>query len=82
MCQRFFCFNRACCQHYLTWITDCLTDAVPTSSMDYGVFLFFAGWMMLMTVYVAMLLPETKGVPVEDIMSRWTTCVTPAQCYC
>lgn len=37
--------------------------------MEYGVFLFFAGWVLVMTVFVYFLLPETRGVPVEEIMT-------------
>lgn len=35
-------------------------------TMRWGVFLFFAGWNLLMTTYTWFLLPETKGVPIED----------------
>jgi hypothetical protein len=41
--------------------------------MQYGVFLFFAGCMILMTAYIAFCLPETKGIPVERIMEAWDT---------
>ncbi|KAG6557087.1 hypothetical protein Mapa_001014 [Marchantia paleacea] len=34
---------------------------------EYGLFFFFAGWVFLMTVFVGLLMPETKGVPIEDI---------------
>lgn len=39
--------------------------------LQFGVFLFFAGWVAIMTVYVWIMLPETKGVPVEEIMDVW-----------
>jgi hypothetical protein len=35
------------------------------------VFLFFAGMMAIMTMWVWLFLPETKGVPVEEIMTVW-----------
>eukprot|EP00887_Chlorella_sp_A99_P000118 scaffold16.g118.t1 len=38
-------------------------------SMEYGVFLFFAGFVMIMTVFVFFLVPETKGVPLEEIFT-------------
>lgn len=34
-------------------------------AMQWGVFLFFAGWVCVATIFVFFLLPETKGVPVE-----------------
>ena len=49
--------------------------------MEYGVFFFFGGWMLIMTLNVSILLPETKAVPVEDIMGRWALCVTLAPCF-
>ncbi|TVU06871.1 hypothetical protein EJB05_46907, partial [Eragrostis curvula] len=33
--------------------------------LKYGIFLFYAAWLVLMTVFVAGFLPETKGVPLE-----------------
>ncbi len=40
-----------------------------------GVFLFFAGFVVCMTVFVVLCIPETRGVSVEDIdqlvMSHW-----------
>ncbi|KAL4422990.1 hypothetical protein ABPG77_005470 [Micractinium sp. CCAP 211/92] len=40
-------------------------------TMKWGVFIFFAGWVCLMTLFVAFFLPETKGVPVERIHVRF-----------
>ncbi|KAK9380000.1 quinate permease [Kockiozyma suomiensis] len=37
------------------------------SKMGYGVFLFFAALQLLSAVYVFFLVPETKGVPLEQI---------------
>ncbi|BDA41261.1 Sugar transport protein MST3 [Coccomyxa sp. Obi] len=42
-------------------------------SMEFGVFFFFAGWMVLMTLYVACFLPETKDLGVENVMVAWDT---------
>ncbi|KAK9915451.1 hypothetical protein WJX75_009367 [Coccomyxa subellipsoidea] len=39
--------------------------------MQFGVFLFFAAFVAIMTVYVWIMLPETKGVPIEEIMDAW-----------
>ncbi|KAF0890348.1 hypothetical protein E2562_002747 [Oryza meyeriana var. granulata] len=40
-------------------------------AMKYGVFLFYAGWLVTMTIFVAAFLPETKGVPIEAMQSVW-----------
>ncbi len=36
-------------------------------SMRFGVFFFFAGFVALMTTFVAAAVPETKGVPIEEV---------------
>ncbi|GAB4823413.1 hypothetical protein N2152v2_010459 [Parachlorella kessleri] len=36
-------------------------------SMKWGVFIFFAGFVAIMTTFVGLLLPETKGVPMERV---------------
>ncbi|XP_024382260.1 sugar transport protein 7 isoform X2 [Physcomitrium patens] len=38
---------------------------------EYGIFLFFAGWVVIMTVFIALFLPETKGVPIEEMIYVW-----------
>ncbi|EEE61102.1 sugar transport protein MST1-like [Oryza sativa Japonica Group] len=40
-------------------------------AMKYGVFLFYAGWLLTMTIFVAAFLPETKGMPIEAMRSVW-----------
>ena len=40
-------------------------------SFKFGIFLFFAGWITIMTVFVIVLLPETKGVPIEEMILLW-----------
>lgn len=35
-----------------------------------NVFLFFCGMMVLQLVWVKLMVPETKGVPVEDIQKQ------------
>ncbi|XP_071729593.1 sugar carrier protein A-like isoform X2 [Rutidosis leptorrhynchoides] len=39
--------------------------------LKFGLFLFFAGWVTVMTVFVYVFLPETKGVPIEEMMLIW-----------
>ncbi|KAJ6795016.1 sugar carrier protein A isoform X1 [Iris pallida] len=40
-------------------------------NLKFGIFLFFAGWIALMTVFVYFFLPETKGVPIEEMVLLW-----------
>uniref|UniRef100_A0A1D1XH94 Sugar transport protein 5 n=1 Tax=Anthurium amnicola TaxID=1678845 RepID=A0A1D1XH94_9ARAE len=39
--------------------------------LKYGVFLFYAGWIAVMTAFVAAFVPETKGVPLESMEAVW-----------
>ena len=52
-----------------------LRPSVFCAHAQFGVFLFFASMMAIMTVWVWLLLPETKGVPVEEIMTVWARSV-------
>lgn len=36
-----------------------------------GIFFFFGGWVAVMTVFVHLLLPETKNVPIEKMQQIW-----------
>lgn len=40
-------------------------------SFKFGIFLFFAGWVTIMTIFVYFFLPETKGVPIEEMILLW-----------
>ncbi|OEL38560.1 Sugar transport protein 5 [Dichanthelium oligosanthes] len=40
-------------------------------SFKYGTFLFYAGWVVVMTAFVAAFLPETRGVPIESMGAVW-----------
>ncbi|GAB4861211.1 Sugar transport protein 5 [Ancistrocladus abbreviatus] len=37
----------------------------------YGAFLFYAGWIALMTIFVALFVPETKGIPLDSMDIVW-----------
>lgn len=37
----------------------------------YGIFLFFAGWVVIMSVFVYFFLPETRNVPIEEMVHVW-----------
>jgi sugar porter (SP) family MFS transporter len=39
--------------------------------MKAGIFFFFAAWLAAMTAFVYLLLPETKGVPIEQVARVW-----------
>ena len=39
--------------------------------LKYGIFLFFASWITIMTIFVYLFLPETKGVPIEEMILLW-----------
>ncbi|KAK9914843.1 hypothetical protein WJX75_001199 [Coccomyxa subellipsoidea] len=41
--------------------------------MRFGVYFFFAFWVCVMTAYSMLFLPETKGVPIEDMQLMWRT---------
>lgn len=36
----------------------------------FGIFLFFSGWVLIMSLFVLFLLPETKNVPIEEMTER------------
>lgn len=40
-------------------------------TMQWRIYLFFAGWVVLMIAYAALALPETKGVPIEQMGQLW-----------
>ena len=39
--------------------------------LRFGLFLFYAGWITAMTIFVYLFLPETKGLPIEEMTSVW-----------
>uniref|UniRef100_A0A7N1A6D3 Major facilitator superfamily (MFS) profile domain-containing protein n=1 Tax=Kalanchoe fedtschenkoi TaxID=63787 RepID=A0A7N1A6D3_KALFE len=39
--------------------------------MKFGLFIFFAFWVVVMTVVVFFLLPETRGIPIEEMNTIW-----------
>ncbi|XP_040383224.1 hexose carrier protein HEX6-like isoform X3 [Oryza brachyantha] len=40
--------------------------------MKAGIFFFFAAWLVAMTAFVYLLLPETKGLPIEQVGRLWS----------
>ncbi|WOL04882.1 sugar carrier protein C-like [Canna indica] len=39
--------------------------------MKFGIFYFFGGWVVIMTIFVALFLPETKNIPIEEMILVW-----------
>ncbi|KAJ8747424.1 hypothetical protein K2173_001003 [Erythroxylum novogranatense] len=37
----------------------------------FGTFLFYAGWIAAMTIFVVIFLPETKGIPLDSMYKVW-----------
>ncbi|KAI6687776.1 hypothetical protein NL676_024604 [Syzygium grande] len=37
----------------------------------YGAFLFYASWIAVMTIFVVLFLPETKGIPMDSMHVAW-----------
>uniref|UniRef100_A0A0E0DEZ3 Major facilitator superfamily (MFS) profile domain-containing protein n=1 Tax=Oryza meridionalis TaxID=40149 RepID=A0A0E0DEZ3_9ORYZ len=37
----------------------------------YGTFAYYAAWVAVMTAFIAVFLPETKGVPLESMPTVW-----------
>ncbi|XP_052199441.1 sugar carrier protein A-like [Diospyros lotus] len=40
-------------------------------AFKFGIFLFFSGWITVMTIFVYVFLPETKGIPIEEMILLW-----------
>ncbi|XP_031272103.1 sugar transport protein 13 [Pistacia vera] len=38
--------------------------------LKYGIFIFFSGWVLIMSFFVLFLLPETKNIPIEEMTER------------
>ncbi|KAJ3679585.1 hypothetical protein LUZ60_017596 [Juncus effusus] len=40
-------------------------------TFQYATFAYYAGWVVIMTTFIAFFMPETKGVPLESMNSVW-----------
>ncbi|XP_058223586.1 sugar carrier protein C-like [Rhododendron vialii] len=41
--------------------------------LKFGLFIFFAFWMVVMSIVIKLFLPETKGIPIEEMAGVWKT---------
>ena len=39
--------------------------------LKFGLFIFFGCFVLIMTIFIWKLLPETKGIPIEEMASVW-----------
>lgn len=39
--------------------------------LKFGLFYFFGGWVLVMTIFIGLFLPETKNVPIEEMVLAW-----------
>lgn len=39
--------------------------------LKFGLFFFFAAFVLIMTLFIALLLPETKNIPIEEMHLVW-----------
>lgn len=39
--------------------------------LKFGLFFFFGGWVVIMTIFIYYFLPETKNVPIEEMVLVW-----------
>ncbi|PIA49730.1 hypothetical protein AQUCO_01300467v1 [Aquilegia coerulea] len=39
--------------------------------MKFGLFFFFGGFVIIITIFVAFFMPETKGIPIEEMSQVW-----------
>lgn len=59
------------CVSMLFIFTTTQTLLVMLCHLKATMFLFFAGWVVIMTLFTYLLFPETKGVPLEDVANLW-----------
>jgi hypothetical protein len=61
------CFASACtpCCRFTFFIGQLFLTLL--CALQWGTFLFFGGFVALMTLFVVLCIPETKGVPIEEL---------------
>jgi hypothetical protein len=58
------------CNFVLTFILAQVFLAI-LCRLKFGVFLFYAAWVLLMTIFVALFVPETKGIRLDTMDAIW-----------
>ncbi|KAH7524401.1 hypothetical protein FEM48_Zijuj06G0115300 [Ziziphus jujuba var. spinosa] len=59
------------CVNFATTFVLSQTFLTMLCHFKYGTYLFYAGWVFVMTLFVALLLPETKGIPLDAMHVVW-----------
>lgn len=57
--------------HFATTFVVSQTFLTMLCHFKYGAFLFYAGWIAVMTVFIAIFMPETKGIPLPSMHEVW-----------
>lgn len=57
--------------NFLFTIVVAQTFLVLLCYFKFGIFFFFAGWLIVMTSFIFLFLPETKNVPIEQVEGIW-----------
>ncbi len=70
-CYGLFCLTHDCGEAVCVCCSDSTQNHNCVLVLQFGVFLFFAGCVMLNTLFAILCLPETKGVPVEKVEEAW-----------
>ena len=63
------CSKHAICEASLAWK---YTHGNSQLRARFGIFFFFAACVLAMTSFVIFFLPETNGVPLEEMSAIWT----------
>ena len=57
--------------HFATTFVLSQTFLTMLCHFKFGAFLFYAGWIAVMTVFVLLFVPETKGIPLNSMYAVW-----------
>ncbi|OEL28152.1 hypothetical protein BAE44_0010829 [Dichanthelium oligosanthes] len=52
-------------------IQHCIAFVEVLCGMKHAIFLFYAAWLLVRTIFVVVFMPETKDVPLEAMRSVW-----------
>ncbi|KAL5205428.1 hypothetical protein ABZP36_033637 [Zizania latifolia] len=57
----------------LAWLVPSEAFLPMLCRLKFLLFFFFAAWVTVMTLFVALFVPETRGVPIEDMANLWSS---------